>query len=88
MKLAIVVLVFATLAYALGEDLPACVLPCLEKGMEKTSCKKVNWHCICLVRPVIHSAGGSCALNKCGMDTILSMVLFVGENASANWLYS
>ncbi|KGO76352.1 hypothetical protein PITC_017920 [Penicillium italicum] len=79
MKFAIVVLTFATLAHALGEDLPACVLPCLEKGMEKTSCKKGNWHCICLVQPVIKIGGASCALSKCGIETILSMVFSIGK---------
>lgn len=42
MNLTIVVLAFATLAHALAEDLPACVLPCLEKGMERTSYKNGN----------------------------------------------
>ncbi|EFZ00089.1 CFEM domain protein [Metarhizium robertsii] len=57
--------------------IPACALPCIQKGVASTSCSETDLKCICKDENFskIQSAATSCVISGCGPEKALNEVL-------------
>lgn len=55
-------------------DIPACALPCIQKGVASTSCSATDLKCICKDENFskVQSAATGCVISACGPETALS----------------